>query len=358
MKTTLLIITIAILLFGFIPIIQQDFWAFRVWDYPRFQKFILVVILLIVWFYMGWGRFQWLEITMISLLFILLAFLTYQIAPFTALGEKMIKDAENPAQGPSLSVMVINVYQYNKEFHKTIDLLERESPDLFVLVETDQPWADAIKPFQETYPYFIEIPKDNTYGMLFYSKKEILEHEVLFLIEDDVPSIEALVKISDDENVKIFAIHPKPPVPSENDNSTERDAEILLVGKKIKDYKKPAMVLGDLNDVGWSFTNELFLTTSGLLDPRRGRGMFNTFHAKYFFLRWPLDHIFVSQHFTLERLVTYGDVNSDHFPIGAIFRIQPNNDNDAFDSKMEDDLKAIEKIEEGKEEARQKGESE
>lgn len=354
MKTTLLIITILILLFGFLPIIQQDFWAFRVWDYPRFQKFILVVLLIFIWLYISWGNFEWLNGTMISLLVILLGFLAYQIIPFTVMGHKMINDAANPAQGPSLSVMVINVFQDNKDFEKTIDLIKRESPDLFVLVETDQPWADAIKPFQETYPYFIEIPMDNTYGMLFYSKKEILEHEIMYLIEDDVPSINALVKVSDEETVKIFAIHPKPPVPSENDNSTERDAEILLVGKIVKDYKKPAMVLGDLNDVGWSFTNELFLRTSGLLDPRRGRGMFSTFHAKYFLLRWPLDHIFVSEHFTLERLVTYGNVNSDHFPIGAIFRIQPINGNDALESDQDDEEKATEKIEDGKEEGRKK----
>ncbi len=354
MKTALLIVTILILLFGFLPIIQQDFWVFRVWDYPRFQKFILVCILLIIWLYAYWGKFAWIDISMVSLLILLLGFLTYQIIPFTVLGSKMIEDAATPAQGPSLSVMVINVYQENKNFEKTIDLLKRESPDLFVLVETDQPWADAIKPFQKDYPFFIEIPKDNTYGMLFYSKKEILQHDILFLIEDDVPSIEALVKLSDTETVKVFAIHPKPPVPSENDNSTERDAEILLVGKKVKDYNKPAIVLGDLNDVGWSSTNELFLKTSGLLDPRRGRGMFNTFHAQYFFLRWPLDHIFVSEHFTLERLVTYGDVDSDHFPIGAIFRIQPTNGNDSFESDSDSEEEADEKIEDGKEEGRKK----
>jgi hypothetical protein len=43
--------------------------------------------------------------------------------------------------------------------------------------------------------------------------------------------------------------------------------------------------------------------------------MFNTFHAAYPFLRWPLDHLFHSEHFGvigLKRLPAFG---SDHYPI-------------------------------------------
>jgi len=63
--------------------------------------------------------------------------------------------------------------------------------------------------------------------------------------------------------------------------------------------------------------NRLFLKISGLLDPRRGRGMYCTFNARYPLLRWPLDHIFHSQEFILGSLRRLEDIGSDHYPFLA-----------------------------------------
>jgi hypothetical protein len=78
-----------------------------------------------------------------------------------------------------------------------------------------------------------------------------------------------------------------------------------------------------LNDVAWSRTTKLFQKMSGLLDPRVGRGFFNTFHAHIPLLRFSLDHIFHSSEFRVRKLKVLADVGSDHFPVFVELSLEP-----------------------------------
>ena len=62
---------------------------------------------------------------------------------------------------------------------------------------------------------------------------------------------------------------------------------------------------------------------SQLLDPRIGRGFFNTFHAQHFLMRWPLDHIFHSSDFKLIKIRRLKSIGSDHFPIYINLHFEP-----------------------------------
>ncbi len=164
--------------------------------------------------------------------------------------------------------------------------------------------------------------------MHLYSRLPLEQTSVRYLIEPDIPSIRAKVRLRTGDWVHLFILHPPPPVPGEEDDSKERDAEIVMVGKEARREQGGVIVAGDFNDVAWSKTTKLFQQVTGYLDPRRGRGFYNTFHAKYPVFRWPLDHLFHSVHFRLVAIERVDKVNSDHFPIYIKLSYEPAEKND------------------------------
>ncbi len=334
------------LLFTWIPLIKLDYWWVRIFDYPRFQKLVVLAGLMVCWIVLG-RQEEWFWNWIIALLFSL-GYLSFLIWPYSVFGKKMIKKIPyDPDCG--IHIIVGNIYQYNRKFKKVISLFEKKDPDLIFLVETDQAWIDALKPLQSTYKNQILLPLENTYGLALYSKLQIVRKEILYLVDEEIPSLEIDLKLRNGQIITIYAIHPTPPVPGENPTSTERDAEILIVGKKSKANPLPSMVIGDLNDVAWSYSTSLFLKISELADPRRGRGFFSTFHAKYPFFRWPLDHLFLSHHFGLSMIKVLPNIGSDHFPIELKATLANKETTETESASPEEEIEASSKINKGHE---------
>jgi endonuclease/exonuclease/phosphatase (EEP) superfamily protein YafD len=151
----------------------------------------------------------------------------------------------------------------------------------------------------------------------------LLDPQVRFLVEDDVPSIYTGALLPSGDAVWLYGVHPRPPAPGESTRSTERDAELMVVAKELHGQDRPSIVVGDLNDVAWSRTNDLFQKISRLLDPRVGRGFYSTFNANWPFIRFPLDHAFVSRHFRLAAFEVLPHMGSDHFPVFARLTLSP-----------------------------------
>lgn len=331
-----------------IPHIRSDYWTFRIFEFPRAQKLVLNLVFLIVYasFFVYFELFDYI---VFSLFLLNLIYLIHQVFPYLPIAKKQIKSVDLSLK-PSIRLLVSNVYQYNRSFDKLKEQINNEKPDLVLLVETDKWWKEhCINSFGRNYPNQVLKDQENTYGMLLFSKFPLANTQVRFLIDDEIPSITTEVQINKSERIKLFSLHPTPPVPTQNRYSTDRDAEILMIGKEAEKEKLPVIVAGDLNDVAWSYTTTLFQKISGLLDPRRGRGFYSTFHAKKPLFRWPLDHIFCSTEFRLQSMKRLADIDSDHFPILVQLHLAPSkNQSTQLEQCKEDKQKADQKIKNGK----------
>jgi endonuclease/exonuclease/phosphatase (EEP) superfamily protein YafD len=270
-----------------------------------------------------------------------------KIYPYTLLAKKEVKPYLGEDSANAISLLVSNVCTPNRHTEKLVALVNTYQPHLLLTLETDQWWEDRLAVLEELYPYQVKIPLDNLYGMHLYSKFKLENTKVLYIVEKDIPSIHSEVILPSAERISIHCLHPEPPSPTESDTSTARDAELLIVGKNVAEERMPVLVFGDLNDVAWSRTTRLFQKISGLLDPRKGRGFFNTFHARYPLFRWPLDHIFHSQEFLLRSIKRLPSIDSDHFPIYIDLQLCPDvrQENDEAELEEEEEEWTEEKIE-------------
>lgn len=315
------IIAVIVVWLTFWSLIPRDEWWIRGADFPRLQILVLGLIafvLLVVWD-QPWDL--WREIIFIALI----AALAYQlkmVLPYTFIWKKQVKKVHKNQLIPDkqISLIVCNVLTPNHKYHLLIEQIQKHQPDVILTLESDQIWQNALSVIEKDYPYRVPVPLDNLYGMHLYSRLELKDTEVKFILSDEIPSIHTTIILRSGQPVQLYCLHPKPPSPTEAKDSTLRDAELLLVGDQIKDLDESCIVMGDLNDVAWSRTTRLFQRISGLLDPRVGRHYINTFHADYPLLRWSLDHIFHSTDFALVHMERLPHVGSDHFPVYVVLQ--------------------------------------
>jgi endonuclease/exonuclease/phosphatase (EEP) superfamily protein YafD len=242
------------------------------------------------------------------------------VFPFTFLKGVETPPSPVPAKaGDTVKLLVYNVLMTNRNVDGLLRMVEREDPDLILLNEPDHWWIDQLAPIEASHAWQVKVPQENTYGMALYSRLPLSGTRVDRRRELDVPSIHAIAELPSGRPIRFLAVHPRPPAEEDTD---QRDAELDEVAKEIRDSDLPCIVAGDMNDVAWSRTTKKFQQLSGTLDPRVGRGFYNTFHAQVPVLRYSLDHVFHSPDFTLVELRRLRKSDSDHFPILIHLRLR------------------------------------
>lgn len=335
---------------GLLPL---DHWWIRGVDFPRIQILFIGLASLIGLLILT-PQWQMAEIALMLALIGAIGFQLRMILPYTRLWKQEVRQAMPMANPVQVKIMVSNVLTPNNNTQALVNLVQQKQPDILITLESDQKWEDALSVIEPDYPYSVKVPLDNLYGMHLYSKLELIDPEIKYLLIDDIPSIHTQVRLTNGEVIWLYCLHPMPPSPTEADKSTTRDAELLMVGRHINENNQTAILAGDLNDVAWSKTTLMFQRISGLLDPRIGRFFINTFHVKYPILRWALDHIFHSPCFTLVDIERLPSIGSDHFPVMTTLQYEQcaeaEQAENATEASAKDKQETAAKIEEGKEE--------
>ncbi|HYO79831.1 MAG TPA: endonuclease/exonuclease/phosphatase family protein [Bryobacteraceae bacterium] len=320
MRSAALAVSSAFVIATILPLIRREAWWIRIFDFPRPQitlgLFAAAGALLTTR-----KRGSATDRTALLLVTASAAYQAWEMSRYTRFGRIQALAAESEDPDRRVRLLIGNVLQTNRNVRQYIELIAACNPDLIVLAETDRYWEHSLRIVERDYPHTIKCPLENTYGLVLYSRLPLIEPKILFRVEEDVPSFDTRVKLRTGDIFQLHVIHPRPP--HIGVDTVERDAELILVAKQVKETTLPVIVTGDLNDVAWSHTTRLFLRLSSMLDPRLGRAFCNTFHAHLPLFRWPLDHLFHSRAFRLVNFERGPKTGSDHFPVIVELSYEP-----------------------------------
>lgn len=304
-----------------ISLLATDIWWIQLLDFPRFLSMIAIASIAlgcIIFVRRGRG-------TLIAMLAGAIALQGWRIYPYFVFAPTEVtqqRAAANARSASCFTLLGLNVYQYNRDYAATLRLIEREKPDILLLMETDANWVTALAPILHTYPHRLLRPLDNTYGLVFASRLPVRWAGTKNITDQNTPTVYAQLATRDGQRFDYIGLHPRPPKPGQD--TTLRDRKIARAARAVSDHGVPVLAMGDFNDVPWSRTTQTFKRTGGFRDPRVGRGSYPTFPAKFVALGWPLDQLFFTPQFTFQSLRVLDNVGSDHRPLVAALCLPSN----------------------------------
>ncbi len=303
------------LLLTAVSIAPSNKWWVQAMGFPRLQTLAVLGLLLLAWLALHWPAHRRVRLGLLLGLGAAMVVQASFLWPYLPFAPKAVPDAR-PGAAAHLRIMVVNVLMTNRQAPRLRQLVAEVQPDVLLAMETDAWWVQALQPLRPSYPYRVELPRDDAYGMVLYSRLPLAHTQVQVLLQRGVPSIRTRLQLPDGRQVTFFGIHPTPPVPDTYPDGVGLRGEALRkVTTAVRQSERPTIVAGDFNDVSWSGTIHELTRDGGLHDVSRGRGLYNTFSARSVLASWPLDHFFVSEPFEVVALKRLPDVGSDHFPL-------------------------------------------
>lgn len=306
----------------FLSYLNKPYWYVRIFDFPLLTSTILLVLCCIAFPFIVNDGDRWTIALLIAsgIALVLSVIKLHRYSTFVV-PDSLEPEYDDPQR--QVSILSANVRQKNRQIDRFRQVIDTVGADIMIFYETDNWWAEHTAYLKDTYPYHVLVPKNNTYGMLLYSKLPLKDYAVNYLCLEDVPSIHAVVEFRNKQRFELYAVHPRPPRLYQSTDA--RDSEIVLIGRKIRQTKTPTILAGDLNDVPWSKALTLFRKMSNMIDPRRGRGFFNTYSCHVPFCRYPLDFFYFNSEFRVVDFHREKSIGSDHFPLYIKLSFEPHN---------------------------------
>lgn len=214
--------------------------------------------------------------------------------------------------GEGLNIVSINLLSSNTNVDTVLTYIAENDFDILFFQEFTPEWEYHLFKILERYPFSYSFPQHGVYGIAFFSKLEIKDHQIL--AQERGTIFANMIEVEfEEERLVIIGMHPPPPI-----SKSLFDLRNLIydsVSKTMEESEYEIVLIGDMNTTSFSPNFDRLINNEQLVDTRRGFGLLASWNARWKFTLITLDHAFVTKGLNVLNRGVGNDVGSDHLPI-------------------------------------------
>ena len=218
------------------------------------------------------------------------------------------------APATPVRVSTINAYWSNWDGQALLDYVMGTDPDVLVIQEADRRWRDTLLRIGARYPHAVPEDWREARDVIVFSRFPILGGIRRFPEGQGFHYQTADLDI-DGRAVTVIGVHP--PLPAGRRFTDMRNAYFAAIAEVAGQSEHPVIVAGDFNSTVWSPHFADLTEASDLRNAADGRGWRPTWPSWLPLAGIPIDHILVSDDFTVRVVQRGPNIGSDHFPVTA-----------------------------------------
>jgi len=187
------------------------------------------------------------------------------------------------------------------------------------LEEFDKKWRFNLGEFLKKFPHSLVSQSKTGWSIGVFSRLPFETAKIDRLGGSPIPYIMAELKIQEKPFI-LFGAHLQDP--SSETRAYIRNLQLEALGNKITEYKKPIVLLGDLNITPWSPYFKDLIKKTALQEARHGRGLYASWPTRFPVLQIPIDHCLTSREIMVHSLSLGSTIGSDHYPLSVEFSVK------------------------------------
>jgi endonuclease/exonuclease/phosphatase (EEP) superfamily protein YafD len=213
-------------------------------------------------------------------------------------------------EAPRFKVLLFNIWHANARLPQVRDMVERENPDVVVLLETTKRNRDRLHGIAALYPYRFDCIGNGACDITILARSRLTAPATKGT-SDPGPTIVNVETEVAGCRLKLFATHMTRPFPHRPYSAQRMQAN--TIGEAVSGWPGAKLLLGDFNGATWGHVVRTIETRGGVKAATGAGGTWPSLFPPQ--MRIPIDHVMAGPGLSFVSRRVLPRIGSDHSPV-------------------------------------------